>query len=407
MSLFRNRKKFTVSERDPTYKVKYLGNVQTSMMKGDGCVDKPTAVLWNNYLKTVNAGIDMKLTFCASGLKAVTKEQGLTEYRAHRISYCIAHPKYPKLFIWVYRHEGKKLKVELRCHAVLVKSEEKAKAMAVQLHDKLAFALSEFMREKCRRQSSRLTLQRTNSLPLSNCGLAGVATRNKFLSTGQNFKPPVDRSASAPKLGSITEDLEPEELVEVMEEEEAEDEEDIDDEYMLMMSSIRRMRSQDSESLNAASPTGNPDYNEVGELTEGVFNLEMGNNIGELKQESGVQYQLNHVESDENDDDSSESGFSEQDTRENSSNGSGGSAYGSDPLLSTGSGGGEEGVQNGVGDGVTGDSLTGVTYSPSAVRTDVALIHAANTVAKSTDKNDNLALTNSAEHDRIVRISRH
>ncbi len=108
MSIFRKSKKsFTISERDPTYKVKYLGNVQTSMMKGDGCVDKPVKVLWENYVKNAPTGLEMKLKICASGLKAQTKQQGLTEYRAHRISYCVAHPKYPKLFVWVYRHEGK------------------------------------------------------------------------------------------------------------------------------------------------------------------------------------------------------------------------------------------------------------------------------------------------------------
>ena len=120
MNLFRSRKKFNVSERDPTYKVRYLGNIQTSMMRGEGCTDKAAGILWNNFLKN-GGGLDMKLTICASGLKAVTKEQGLTDYRAHRISYCIAHPQYPRLFLWVYRHEGKKMKVELRCHAVLCK----------------------------------------------------------------------------------------------------------------------------------------------------------------------------------------------------------------------------------------------------------------------------------------------
>ena len=53
----------------------------------------------------------MELTVCNSGLKVVTKEQGLTEYRAHRITYNICPEQYPKLFVWVYKHEGKKLKV--------------------------------------------------------------------------------------------------------------------------------------------------------------------------------------------------------------------------------------------------------------------------------------------------------
>lgn len=219
MSIFRKRKQFTINDKEPTYKVKYLGNVQTALMRGEGCVDKPTAVLWNNFQKSTSAGLEMKLTVCSAGLKVLTNEQGLTEYRAHRISYCIAHPKYPKLFVWVYRHEGKRMKVELRCHAVLCKTDAKAKAMAVLLHEKLTFALTEFMKEKTRRQNSRLALQRTRSLPCSKSGISGLPMRTMFLSTGQHFKPPVDRSPSAPKLGAISEGLE--------EEEEEEEEEEV------------------------------------------------------------------------------------------------------------------------------------------------------------------------------------
>lgn len=57
------------------------------------------------------AGLDMEIRICASGLKVVTKDQGLTEYRAHRITYSVCPKLNPKMFIWVYRHDGKKLKV--------------------------------------------------------------------------------------------------------------------------------------------------------------------------------------------------------------------------------------------------------------------------------------------------------
>ena len=235
MTLFKTwkKQKLVLGEVEPTYRVKYLGNVQTGFMRGDGCVDKPTGVLWNNYSKNgQSVGLDMTLTICGSGMKALTREQGLTEYRAHRISYCIAHPKYPRLFVWVYRHEGKKMKVELRCHAVFCKSEAKAKLMAVQLHDKLTFALNEFMREKTRKQNSRLALQRANALSSSVSVISGAALRNKFLSTAQNFKPSVQNSAGAPKLGAITENSEEEEQQEVdrdddlLEEEEGDEQDD-------------------------------------------------------------------------------------------------------------------------------------------------------------------------------------
>lgn len=107
MSIFKRKKSLVINDHDPTYKVKYLGNVQTAMMKGDGCVDKPVGIIWHTYTRNCSQGLEMKLTLTSSGLKAYTKQQGLTEYRAHRISYCIAHPSFPKLFVWVYRHEGK------------------------------------------------------------------------------------------------------------------------------------------------------------------------------------------------------------------------------------------------------------------------------------------------------------
>ncbi len=328
MSFFRKSKTFVVSERDPTYKVRYLGNVQTSMMKGDGCVDKPVKVLWENYTKNAPTGLDMKLTICAAGLKAHTKQQGLTEYRAHRISYCVAHPSYPKLFVWVYRHEGKRMKIELRCHAVLCKTEEKAKAMAVLLHDKLSLALSEFMREKTRSQNSRLNLQRTNSLP--SMGFTGVPLRKKMLSTAQNFKPSVDKSSTAPKLGAISEDKEQEILEEEedketlqMMSEDVEDEEE-DDRSLFqeaMKTRHNRRRSKDDTELSLLM-SKNKDTNDI------MFNvgLEIGNDIGELKKNEKVQYLVSHQDSEDDEEDSSpesESGFSELESRETGSAGSG------------------------------------------------------------------------------------
>lgn len=306
MSLFKKKRSLVINDVDPVYKVKYLGNVQTAMMKGEGCVDKPVNIIWNNYLRSPSPGLDMKLTLTSSGLKAFTKEQGLTEYRAHRISYCIAHPAYPKLFIWVYRHEGKKMKLELRCHAVLCKSEAKAKAMAVQLHEKISFALKEFMREKTRKQNARLTLQRTNSLPLH--GNSVVPKRTQMLSTGQNFKPPISKSNTAPKLGSIHEDLEQEDDV-ILEEEEEDEIDNIEEDRGRIP----------SPTFNALTLHGHEkselDYSSD-KLSERVIDLEIGNDIEELKLDSAVQFCISHAG--DSDEESSESGFHEPDSKDGS-----------------------------------------------------------------------------------------
>merc|ERR1719383_378924 len=148
---FWKRKSANITEYDPTYRVIYLGNVLTGWAKGDGCVDKPLSTLWRNHIGSDKADIMMKVTVVGSGLRAVTKEHGLTEYWANRITYSIAHPAYPRVFCWIYRHEGRKMKQELRCHAVLCPKEDKAKEMAANLQDRLHQALVDFKKEKISR----------------------------------------------------------------------------------------------------------------------------------------------------------------------------------------------------------------------------------------------------------------
>jgi len=148
----------------------------------------------------------MKLTITQSGLKAFTKEHGLTEYWSHRVTYCLASPQFPRIFCWVYRHEGRKLKQELRCHAVVCTKESVARQIAGQLRGRLAQALSEFKRDKISRQNARLSL--ANSVYEN----PSLPRRKIMLSTGShNYRPPLERSKSAPRLVSIEESLEEDE----------------------------------------------------------------------------------------------------------------------------------------------------------------------------------------------------
>jgi len=88
---------------------------------------------------------------------------------------------------------------------VLCKSEHVAHTIASRLHDRLAVALDEFRREKLRSQHSRTHHRRSLSLPNDMASPGGGSVRTKFLKLGQNFRPPIGHSNSAPKLGSITE----------------------------------------------------------------------------------------------------------------------------------------------------------------------------------------------------------
>nr|CAD7426063.1 unnamed protein product [Timema monikensis] len=170
---------------------------------GEGCVEKPLSTLWKNYTSSSKPDVQMKVTVSQGGLRAVTKEHGLTEYWAHRITYCSAPSSFPRVFCWVYRHEGRKLKQELRCHAVICSKESVARNMASQLRAKLIQALTEFKRDKVCRQNARLSLANAvydnPSLP----------RRKILLSMGShNYRPPLERSKSAPKLMVIEESVE-------------------------------------------------------------------------------------------------------------------------------------------------------------------------------------------------------
>lgn len=302
MSFFSwRRKTLNISEEDPMYKVKYLGNIHTCMMKGDGCVDKPASILWNNYLQSSHQALDMKMVVSVSGIKAHTKEQGLMQYWSHKISYLIAHPQYPKMFLWVYRHEGRKMKLDLRCHAVLCKTEAKAKLLAVQLHDKLSFALKEFVREKRRKHNSRLIIERTKSetphgsiLPL----------RQQMLSQGGKFKPPVSKMNSAPKLGSICE-LDEEEEEEYEEEDIGEMNGSLDEDEFCIESDL-------SDGLDALTLDGESDNSSFN--SDRIIDLEIGNDIDELKHDDDVKFYMNKKKKkhqQDSDGESSESGFSD------------------------------------------------------------------------------------------------
>ncbi|KAM3957116.1 uncharacterized protein ACR2FA_008906 [Aphomia sociella] len=209
--LLRRTNSVRISDPDPVYKVAYLGNVLTGWARGESCIEKPLSTLWRNYQQSTKPDVVMKLSVTNSGLKGFTKEHGLTEYWSHRITYCASPPHYPKLFCWVYRHEGKKLKHELRCHAVLCTKESISKKITEELQIKLKQALVEFKKDRISKQNARLSL--ANSVYDN----PSMPRRKILLSVGAtNYRPPLERSKSAPKLGAI------EELCSEEDEEEAE-----------------------------------------------------------------------------------------------------------------------------------------------------------------------------------------
>jgi len=202
---FWNKKSFQVNQYDPSFKVIYLGNLGMQLWsKDESCLDKPLGTLWNNYLVNMKTEIVMRLTICNSGLKAITRQHGLTQYWSNRLVYCCSHKNYPRIFSWVYRHEGKKMRQELRCHAVFCPTPEKATKMVTMLNQRLACALQEFKREKKSRGFtivSNITSSQQQKMPRT------IPLRRQILAKGSaNFRPPLERSKSAPRLTSIVEE---------------------------------------------------------------------------------------------------------------------------------------------------------------------------------------------------------
>ncbi|XP_028587791.2 protein FAM43A [Podarcis muralis] len=219
-NLFRcKRKKFRVSSEAPTYTVLYLGNATTLQAKGEGCTDVAVGKIWAKS-EAGRHGTKMKLTIGPQGIRmapAAPSEAASRPghlYLLHRVTYCVADPRLPRLFAWIYRHEVKHKAVLLRCHAVLVSKAEKARAMALLLYQTSAAALAEFRRLKKRADARHQQLQQAGAAAAD--GAIPLVPLRKLLLHGPGccYKPPVERSRSAPKLGSITEDALGEELEE-------------------------------------------------------------------------------------------------------------------------------------------------------------------------------------------------
>ncbi|XP_069474682.1 protein FAM43A [Ambystoma mexicanum] len=215
-SMFKSRrKKIRITAEDPSYTVLYLGNATTLQSRGDGCTEAAVAKIWAKS-GLGRQGSRMRLTVSAQGLRMVHAEDRQPPrpghlYLLHRVTYCVADPRLPRVFAWVYRHEMRHKAVMLRCHAVLVSRPEKARAMALLLYQTSAAALQEFKRLK-RRDDARHQQQQMllgGGAPPGSGDQTGVplVPLRKLLLNGQCcYKPPVERSRSAPKLGCIAED---------------------------------------------------------------------------------------------------------------------------------------------------------------------------------------------------------
>ncbi|CAF2098968.1 unnamed protein product [Rotaria magnacalcarata] len=211
----KRRASFDVNQPPSSFKVYYLGNVATSLTRGDGCADRPAKILWDMHVKNQGRlGRKLRLTVTNGGLQAdscikVGATNEITLYCTNRIAYhLIASKLNPKMFIWVYRHVNVRsgLTTELRCHACLCSSESDAKSLLDLLHHQLQDSLREYVREKYRRQISRLSISSSLNLPNLTISEKTVNEPPKRLvarSQASNYRPSLARSMSNIGLGRM------------------------------------------------------------------------------------------------------------------------------------------------------------------------------------------------------------
>ena len=139
--------------------------------------------------------------------------------------------KKPYFLNLFFRHEGRKMKQELRCHAVLCPSENKARMMAKRLKERLHQALVDFKKEKVWKQNARLSLANAADEQKT------MPFRKIMLQAGSsNYRPPLEKGKSAPKLKVI------EEVIFEEDEEDQDMEQDPDDHrqtYQITVSTTR------------------------------------------------------------------------------------------------------------------------------------------------------------------------
>ncbi|XP_036389528.1 protein FAM43B [Megalops cyprinoides] len=207
-SVFRTkRQKVELNKEEPTYTVRYLGNAVTLTAKGEGCTEEAVAKIWSRS-DYGGQSTKMKLTVGPQGIR-MSHDKGSKKpghlYVLHRITYCAADPRRPKIFAWVYRHQIKNKAVVLRCHAVLVTKAEKARALARSLYQTSTSAFNEFKRLK--RQNDFRHCQQQ----LLGGDMVPLMPLRKLLNGQCHYRPPTDKPRSASRLCSIEEEDEEEE----------------------------------------------------------------------------------------------------------------------------------------------------------------------------------------------------
>jgi hypothetical protein len=133
--MFSNDKKARakITDKDPVFKVRYIGATETFVASGKGCAQVPVQKLWDNAGEEKDLKkVSILITVTGITLRDLEKKKSEERhYRIEDISFCNADTIInDRLFSWICKNPETK---KLDCHAVLCSSKEKAKSMALVL----------------------------------------------------------------------------------------------------------------------------------------------------------------------------------------------------------------------------------------------------------------------------------
>ncbi|KAK3601955.1 hypothetical protein CHS0354_001778 [Potamilus streckersoni] len=152
-----------ITDKDPTFKARYIGSTETFQAAGKGCTTVPVQKLWDNaaeerYLKRVS------LLLNKSGIliKDLDKKNDTGKlFIIENVSFCnVDCAVNEKIFSWVYQTETKRME----CHAVLCSNAEKAKAMALVMARAFQIAYKEWKIKKSKEAKEMERSQRRVSI---------------------------------------------------------------------------------------------------------------------------------------------------------------------------------------------------------------------------------------------------
>ncbi|OWF54478.1 protein FAM43A-like [Mizuhopecten yessoensis] len=164
-----------ITERDPVFKVRYIGCTETFVATGKGCTNGPVQKLWDNAgeeksLKRTTVQINTN-GILLEDMDGKGKGAHGRLFSIENISFCNADCILnERIFTWICKNESCP---SLICHAVLCSSKEKAKTMALVLSRAFQIAYKEWQmsktkvtRENRRKQTKDIEKAAESSIPI-------------------------------------------------------------------------------------------------------------------------------------------------------------------------------------------------------------------------------------------------